>query len=399
MIQVINEKCKGCSLCVKQCPYDAITMVDRIAVINLDKCTLCGACVQACKFNAIIITQKEQTAEEKKNLENYKGVWIYAELNDNEINSVSFELLGKGRLLADKLNEKLSAVIFGHNIKNFIPELFHYGADIVYFIDSPFLKNFNDELYAEAFAYLTNKYKPEIILAGATTIGRALAPRLAVKLKTGLTADCTELDIDLNERKLLQTRPAFGGNIMATIECKNHRPQMATVRPKVMKKLPKDENRSGQIIEENFDFSQIKINTEIIDIIKEKTETVNITQADIIISGGRGLGCAENFNLLEELAKELNGAVGASRAAVDSGWISYSHQVGQTGKTVQPKIYIACGISGAIQHLVGMKSSDIIIAINKDPSAPIFKYATYGIVGDLFKIVPALIKEIRKRRS
>lgn len=395
-IEIILEKCKGCSLCVKKCPYSAITMVNKIAVIDYNKCNLCGGCVESCKFDAILLTKKEV---EKKDLSYYSGVWVYTELQDNEINSVTFELLGKGRELANKLNVKLSAVIIGNKIKDLIPSLFHYGADIVYLVESYELERFQDELYSEIFALLAKKYLPEIILAGATTIGRALAPRTAIKLKTGLTADCTELDIDLVSRKLLQTRPAFGGNIMATIECPNHRPQMSTVRPKVMKKLEPDFSRTGELVEEKIDISSIKYNSEIIDVVKEIAETVNISQADIIVSGGRGLGCSENFKLLEELAKELNGAVGASRAAVDSGWISYSHQVGQTGKTVQPKIYIACGISGAVQHLVGMKSSDIIIAINKDANAPIFKFATFGIVGDLFKVIPALIKEIRRRRG
>lgn len=395
-IEVIKDKCKGCTLCLKVCGYDAIKMVDKIAVIDLDKCVLCGACVDACKFEAIIITKKEK---DKSILKEYSGVWVYAEKIDGCINSVVYELLGKGRFLADKLGVSLSAVLIGNNINNLSDSLIHYGADKVYMVEDVKLENYQDELYAEVLYRLSLKHKPEIILAGATTIGRALAPRTAIKLKTGLTADCTELDIDMEEKNLLQTRPAFGGNIMATILCPNHRPQMATVRPKVMKKLEKDETGKGEIIKEKIDLSDIKSNTEIIEVVKEIIETVNITEADIIVSGGRGVGCAENFTLLEELAKELNGAVGASRAAVDSGWLAYSHQVGQTGKTVQPKIYIACGISGAVQHLVGMKSSDLIIAINKDPDAPIFKFATYGIVGDLFKVIPAIIREIKKRRG
>jgi electron transfer flavoprotein alpha subunit len=395
-IEVIKDKCKGCTLCLKVCGYDAIKMVDKLAIIDLEKCTLCGACVSACKFEAIVITKKEQDTSK---LKEYKGVWIYAEKIDGGINSVVYELLGKGRFLADKLDVELSAVLLGKDVKKFSNELFYYGADKVYIMDDDKLENYQDELYAEILARVAKKYKPEIILAGATTIGRALAPRTAIKLKTGLTADCTELDIDLETRNILQTRPAFGGNIMATILCPNHRPQMATVRAKVMKKIERDTNRSGKIIEEKIDLNDIKFNTEIIEVVKEVIETVNITEADIIVSGGRGVGCAENFKLLETLAKALNGAVGASRAAVDNGWLAYSHQVGQTGKTVQPKIYIACGISGAVQHLVGMKSSDLIIAINKDPDAPIFKYATYGIVGDLFKIIPAIINEIKKRNK
>lgn len=395
-IEVIKDKCKGCTLCLKVCGYDAIKMVDKIAVIDLEKCVLCGACVSACKFEAIVISKKEKDLSD---LKNYKGVWVYAEKIDGNINSVVYELLGKGRYLANKLETQLSAVLIGNDVKDLAKDLIAHGADNVYVVQDEKLNNYQDELYAEVLTKVAKKYKPEVILAGATTIGRAIAPRTAIKLETGLTADCTELDIDTENRNLLQTRPAFGGNIMATILCPNHRPQMATVRAKVMKKLEVDTTRTGEIIEENIDISDIKFNTEIIEIVKEVIETVNITEADIIVSGGRGVGCSENFKLLEDLAKELNGAVGASRAAIDSGWLSYSHQVGQTGKTVQPKIYIACGISGAVQHLVGMKSSDMIIAINKDPEAPIFKFATYGIVGDLFKVIPAIIKEIKKRRS
>lgn len=261
-------------------------------------------------------------------------------------------------------------------------------------MNNPSLKNFNDELYTDVLVQLTTKYKPEIFLIGGTAYGRSLAPRIASRLNTGLTADCTHLEIDMQRRLLLQTRPAFGGNLMALIICPNHRPQMATVRPKVMKPLTPDLSRSGEII-----FPEVTISantkTRVMEVISEIEENINLTEADIIVSAGRGIGSAQNMSVIQELAKVLGGSVGASRAIVDSGWIGYDHQIGQSGKTVSPKVYFACGISGAIQHLAGMSTSDIIIAINKNPDAPIFKVATYGIVGDLLEIVPMLTKEFQ----
>ncbi|MCX7661051.1 MAG: electron transfer flavoprotein subunit alpha/FixB family protein, partial [Candidatus Omnitrophica bacterium] len=297
--------------------------------------------------------------------------------------------------LADKLNTKVGAVVLGYNILEKAKELIYYGADQVYLVEKEELKNFLDEPYTNILVKLIQKYKPEILLCGATTIGRSLISRVAVKIRAGLTADCTGLDIDSETGLLLQTRPAFGGNIMATIISPNHRPQMATVRHKVMPSAQINKQREGMIIKEEIESFDLNSRAKLIQIVKEETSLVNLAEADIIVSGGRGLGGKENFKLLEELAGVLGGAVGASRAAVDSGWIGYSHQVGQTGRTVSPKIYIACGISGQIQHLVGMQSSKIIVAINKDPDAPIFKIATYGIVGDLFEIVPALTKKLK----
>jgi len=306
-------------------------------------------------------------------------------------------LLGKGRELADKLNTKLSCVLLGYNIKNQAEQLIYRGADNVYVVDSKDLENYLDEPYTNILVKLIKKYKPDIFLSGATAIGRSLVSRVAVKIHTGLTADCTGLDIDPKEKILLQTRPAFGGNIMATIVTKRHRPQMATVRHKVMKELPMDAKRKGKVfIEDGFEEDDFLSRTKIQDVVEEITSTVNLSEADIIVSGGRGMKGPENFVLLEELAKTIGAAVGASRAAVDSGWIPYSHQVGQTGKTVCPKIYIACGISGQIQHLVGMQSSKIIIAINQDENAPIFNIANYGIVGDLFQIIPLLTKKLKE---
>ncbi|MBL7197119.1 MAG: electron transfer flavoprotein subunit alpha [Candidatus Omnitrophica bacterium] len=392
-IEILEEKCVGCEICVMACPFAAITMVNKKAVIDLDKCTFCSACVEACKFSAIEITREFKKTE---NIEQFKGVWIFGEQKKGVIQPVVYELLGKGKELAQKLHTQLSCVLIGHNIKSKVQELIYRGADNVYVVDTPELTNFLDEPYTKILVNLLRKYRPEVFLCGATSIGRALVSRVAVKLHTGLTADCTGLDIEPGEKILLQNRPAFGGNIMATIITKNHRPQMATVRHKVMKENEIDVSSHGKIIEEKFDSSFFTSRTKLLDIVEEVSSTINITEADIIVSGGRGLRGPENFAIIEELAKVLDGAVGSSRAAVDSGWMPYSHQVGQTGKTVCPKIYIACGISGQIQHLVGMQSSKIIIAINQDAHAPIFNVANYGIVGDLFQIVPLLTKKFKE---
>jgi len=394
-IQVIIEKCTGCTLCVKACPFDAIRIMDKKAVIDFSKCNLCGACEPACKLKAILL-EKPTEAGARFKLSDYKGVWIFAEQKQGKVQSVSYELLGKARELAAALNTQVSAVLLGHQMEAEATELIWRGADNVYLVDARELLNFQDDPYTNVLISLVNKYKPEILLCGATTIGRSLISRVAVKVYAGLTADCTGLDIDPQKKILLQTRPAFGGNIMATIITPNHRPQMATVRHKVMKEAEIDKHRKGKIIREDFKSGELVSRTKLLDIIEEIGSLINIAEADIIVSGGRGMGGSENFKLLEELAKVLGGAVGSSRAAVDSGWMPYSHQVGQTGKTVCPKIYIACGISGQIQHLVGMQSSKTIIAINKDPDAPIFKVATYGIVGDLFEIVPALIQKFKE---
>lgn len=392
MIKVLTDKCTGCKLCTKACPFGAIEIRDKVAVIDLTKCNLCGACVEACRFGAILLERKPQ---EEKDLSLYKDVWVFCEQKKSIIQSVSYELLGEGRRLADKLGAHLCAVLLGEGMRDKAQELFWRGADVVYLVDSPKLRNYLDEPYTNVLVHLIKKYKPEILLCGATSIGRSLIARVAVKTYTGLTADCTGLDIDLNRRLLLQTRPAFGGNIMATIISPNFRPQMSTVRHKVMKEAVVDKNRNGKLIVEKISEEELLSRAQIIDIVEEVTQTVNIAEADIIVSGGRGIQKPENFKLIEGLAMAIGGAVGASRSAVDAGWIPYSHQVGQTGRTVSPKIYIACGISGQIQHLVGMQSSEIIIAINKDPDAPIFKVATYGIVGDLFEIIPALTKKFK----
>ena len=393
MIKVIQEKCIGCSKCIPVCPYQAITLVAKKAVIDLNACTLCGACVPECPVDAIVI---EKSQKQAVNLADYSGVMVFAEQKFGTIMPISFEMLSKARELADVLGKEVTAALLGYNFDDQAEELIHFGADKVIVIDDAFLENFLDEPYTQALAYIVNKYKPEILLSGATAIGRSFIPRLAVELQTGLTADCTDLDIDPENKELIQTRPAFGGNIMAKIRTTNYRPQMATVRHKVFDHLPKDETRKGQVIQEKVTFDATKFLSKFLEYIKDETQSVKITDADIIVTGGRGIKCAENFSLIKELASVLGAAVGASRAAVDAGWMEYSHQVGQTGKTVKPKIYIACGVSGAIQHLVGMQSSDIIIAINKDKDAPIFKVADVGIVGDLFEVIPQLIKQLSR---
>ncbi|MFH1045368.1 MAG: electron transfer flavoprotein subunit alpha [Candidatus Omnitrophota bacterium] len=397
MINVLKNKCTACKLCLKACPFNAIEIKDKLAVIDLSKCTLCGACVSACKFKAIELSRDVSVSHRlsDEQLSQYRDVWVFAEQKEGVVQSVVFELLGKGKELANKLGVKLCAVYLGEKVGSQLNELFWRGADIVYAVESPQLGHYLDEAYSNILSQLILEHQPEIVLCGATSLGRSLIPRVAVEISTGLTADCTGLDIDAQKRLLLQTRPAFGGNIMATIICPHHRPQMATVRHKVMPEAQVDKALKGHLVKKLTSPEILLSRTRLLEVCKESEDTVNISEANIIVSGGRGLAGPENFRLLHELALALGGAVGASRAAVDSDWVSYAHQVGQTGKTVCPKIYIACGISGQIQHLAGMQSSEVIVAINKDPQAPIFTVATYGIVGDLFEVLPALTEKIK----
>lgn len=323
-----------------------------------------------------------------------KELWVFAEQRDGKIAGVVHELLSEGQILAQKAGFTLAAVLPSANGAALCQELFNYGAQKVYTIDDPKLAHYQNDYYSRAVAQLINEKRPEIVLYGATTIGRSLAPTVAVMVDAGLTADCTQLDFDVETGNLLQTRPAFGGNIMATIICPNHRPQMATVRSNVFKKTKLSDSESGAQIEYAVDLSGVKERMRRIEAVHEADNTIDLNAAQFIVSGGRGVGKPENFKIIYDLAAELGAAVGASRATVDAGWISHHHQVGQTGKTVCPVVYIACGISGAIQHLAGMQSSDLIIAVNKDPAAPIFDVADFGLIGDLHQIVPEFQKQI-----
>lgn len=333
------------------------------------------------------------------NIADYKGVWVFAEQRDGELQKVSLELLGKGREIADKLGVELTALLLGNKIDSIAEELVAYGADKVIYAQNPLLSHYTTDGYTKVICDLVAEEKPEIILVGATYIGRDLGPRVAARLRTGLTADCTALDVEEGTNNLLMTRPAFGGNLMATIVCGEHRPQMSTVRPGVFEKLKKDAGRTGEIkkIEAKLEMSDIR--TKVEDVVKITKNVMDIGEAEFLVAGGRGIGSKENFKMLEELAELLGGNVAGSRAAIDNGWIDKDYQVGQTGKTVRPMVYIAVGISGAIQHLAGMQDSDYIIAINKDESAPIMQIADLGLVGDYNKIIPELIAKLKAEKE
>ncbi|MBP1933138.1 electron transfer flavoprotein subunit alpha/FixB family protein [Ammoniphilus resinae] len=330
------------------------------------------------------------------NIAEYSGVWVFIEVKDGKIVPVSLELLGAGKRLAEKRGVELSGILVGYGVKPLANTAFEYGADAVYVYDDPIFKLYRTETYMRAIIECTNRHKPEIILYGATSTGKDLASAAATDLATGLTADTTILDIDADTGLLQASRPAFGGNIMATILCKKHRPQMATVRPKIMKAMNPIPGRKGEIIEEKISIREEDVRTKVLEIVKSATKQVRIDEADIIVAGGKGLGDAKGFGLIHDFAETIGATVGASRDAVEAGWIEHHHQVGQTGVTVTPKIYFAIGISGAIQHLVGMQNSGLIIAINKDPDAPIFNSCHYGIVGDAFEIVPMLIEQFKR---
>lgn len=333
------------------------------------------------------------------NLDDYRGVWVFIEQNNCKIEGVSLELLGEGRKLADKLQVPLAGFLLGHEVKPLASHVISYGADEVYVIDQPILKDYRTESYMHCVMLLARKYKPEIILYGATPNGKDLASAVATDLSTGLTADTTMLDVDVSNRLLEASRPAFGGNIMATILCKKHRPQMATVRPKVMKALDPDTGRLGRIIEEKIDLIEEDMRTKVLQIVNDVTKKASLAEAHVIVCGGKGMGDLQNFQLIHELAETIGASVGGTRDVVEAGWLPHEQQVGQTGETVTPKIYFAIGISGAIQHIVGMKNSEFIIAINKDPNAPIFDVATYGIVGDAMEIVPKLIDQFKQVKT
>jgi electron transfer flavoprotein alpha subunit len=421
---LLDGKCIACGArCQSACPVNAVDMTDSgEPIILTEKCIGCLKCVKICPAAALemYFTPEEQkilnelaasaapveeeidpeAAAVAAKLAEYRGVWVFVEQTEGEAAKVSWELLGVGAGLSATLGVELCALVLGENVEHLCREAFAYGAAKAYLLDAPVYYHYRTEAYVEGCCHLIEKYKPEVILMGATGMGRDLAGAIATRVATGLTADCTGLAID-DKRNLMQTRPAFGGNIMATIMCDKYRPQMSTVRPNVMPMPERREGSEGTIIRDPFTVPEESVLTKVIEIIRDShgKSTVDITAAEFIISGGRGMMAPENFAMLQELADELGGVVGASRSAVDAGWMAGDRQVGQTGKTVRPKIYIACGISGAIQHLVGMQDSDIVIAINRDSGAPIFEVATYGIIGDLFQVVPALTAKIREMKQ
>ncbi|VAW34430.1 Electron transfer flavoprotein, alpha subunit [hydrothermal vent metagenome] len=396
MLIVDCEKCIGCGVCEENCPFGAIAVVDGCAVVAAG-CTLCGGCVETCEVDALHIEEAEKKAQ--ADLEEWSGIWVFAEYRHGRVAPVAYELLGIGRQLADQRGVPLGAVFLGSGIEDQAGLLIAAGADKVFLVDNPFLEDYREDVYGRILVELIREHKPEVVLAGATAIGRSVIPQVATVLGAGLTADCTGLAIREEDGMLLQTRPAFGGNVMATIVCPRSRPQMATVRPKVMVPAEPDPGRQGEVIRVVPAAGVLSSKVEVLGSVQSEQDQVNIQEMEILVAGGRGLENEKGFELIRALAAELGGAVAASRAAVDSGWISYPHQVGQTGKTVCPKLYIACGISGAIQHLVGMQSAETIVAINRDENAPIFDIATYSLVGDLFDIVPLLTTRIKEGRG
>ena len=391
-IIIDDELCTGCGNCVDSCPFGAIELEnDKVKV--LPNCNLCGACVESCPVEAITLERDEETVE-KMDISQFKGVWVIAEHYKRKIHSVAFQLLGKGRELSDTLGVNLTFVILGNSFDEKLEDFSRYGMDEIIYVKSPILKDYYSDLYVKVISELIIENKPEIILIGATPTGRDFAPRVAKRLNAGLTADCTGLDINLDTKNLLQTRPTFGGNIMATIRTPSSRPQMATVRPGIFKAPQKGGNKAS-IRKIVYSFEEKDSVSKIVKVINMSKTAVNLEDAKIIVAGGRGVGSKDNFKLIEDLANLLGAELGGSRITIELNWLDPDRQIGQTGVTVSPKLYIACGISGAIQHIVGMENSDVIVAINKDPSASIFNVAHYGIVGDLHEVIPILIKEIK----
>lgn len=391
-----SDRCIACGQCVEACPFGVLRLEGDTLMIG-EGCNLCGACVEVCEVEALALPETEAPVPRPGVPPD--GVWVLAEQRRGELAPVTAELLGEARRLAETIGVKVAAVLLGDGVESLTEALFTAGAHKVYLAEHPRLADFLEETYAAALTELAQKFRPEIILAGATYLGRAFIPRVAAALKTGLTADCTAFAIDPEKRLLLQTRPAFGGNIMATIITPRTYPQMATARPGVFKPLAPAGAAAGEVVRVELTSLASPPRSRFVTTVLEIKERVPLSAAEVIVAGGRGLKEAKNFKLLEELADLLGGAVGATRGAVDAGWIPYAHQIGQTGKTVSPKLYIAVGLSGASQHVVGMQSAEVIVAINKDPEAPIFRVADVGLVGDLFEIVPALIQEIKKDRG
>ncbi len=395
LLKINDDICVLCKRCISACPYSALIMDDGKVRLIPDKCQMCGVCVTSCPVKAISFDLPKASGN-TVNLDDYSGVWVFGEMENGELNPVVYELVGKGRELARRLRTELEVVVFSDSFDR--TQLTDYDIDAVLFVKDQALSAFNEEVFANTLSWLVGIYKPEVILCGATAIGRSFLPRVATTCHTGLTADCTSLSIDDN-RQLVQTRPAFGGNIMAEILCPENRPQMATVRSRVFppaEKIPgKEFELTELILPERFAQTSAKR----ISYTPEEKRTSSIADAEIIISGGRGIGGREGFKLLEAAAEKIGAAVGASRAAVDLGWYPYSHQIGQTGKTVNPKIYIACGISGAVQHRIGISSADTIIAINSDPEAPICGYADYVVIGDWKQIITNLEQIISEQTA
>ena len=385
----VTEGCTGCGACLNACPFGAIEIRDGKAIVT-EVCRACGQCIDVCPVGAIEMKTTEAVA-----LTDYRGVMVFAEQRHGRVHPVSYELLGKAHELALQLGEPVYAVILGSGVRKGADELLGRGADKVFVYDDPALRDFRDDPYTDLLAQCSKEEKPSVFLIGATSEGRSLGPRVAAKLKTGLTADCTSLDVDPETRLLRQTRPAYGGNIMATIITPNGRPQMATVRYKMFPEAKQVERPKGVTVKKTVNMSRIRDRVKVLGFDEAKEE-VSITEADIVVSGGLGMGEAKGFELIKQLADALGGAVGASRPTVDEGWIDYRHQVGLSGLTVRPQVYMACGISGAVQHQAGMKTSDVIIAINKDREAPIFKISSLGVVGDLYEVIPRLIEKIRE---
>ncbi len=400
MVTVDIEKCVGCGECEDVCTFGAISVVDEKAVVDQDSCTLCGACVEACPEEALEMSRDDAgLSDSAVSLDAWRGVWVVAEIRNGRYAPVTFELLGKARQLADDLDTDLTAVLMGADVSRHAPELVHRGADRVLVADCPELEAFVDEACAKVLAWLAKEEKPEIILSGATAMGRAFIPQVATMLETGLTADCTGLEISPDGRDLLQTRPAFGGNLLATIICDTRRPQMSTVRPHVLKALEPDSSRTGEIKEVKPPEDLLQGRVKVMESVIEESEGPLLSDSEIVLTAGRGMENEKNISMLEALAHCMDAGLGATRAVTEAGWLPGRFQIGQTGVTVSPKLYMGFGVSGAIQHLVGMQGSDIIVAINKDPDAPIFDVATYGIVADVKEILPVLTKRICQERG